>query len=40
MHDEPFPVHASLKVDAMLSADAYARERRRNHSGEMPTPAA
>ena len=40
IHNEPFPVHVSMVVDAMLSADAYARERRRNYPGEMPTPAA
>jgi glycerol dehydrogenase len=39
IHNEPFPVHASMVVDAMISADAYARERRRNYPGEMPTPA-
>lgn len=40
IHNEPFPVHPSMVVDAMLAADAYARERRSNYPGQMPTPAA
>lgn len=40
IHNEPFPVHPPMVVDAMLTADAYARERRSNYAGQMPTPAA
>jgi len=39
IHNEPFPVHPSMVMDAMLAADAYARERRSNYPGQMPTPA-
>ena len=39
IHNEPFPVYPSMVVDAMLAADAYARERRRNALQELPTPA-
>ena len=40
IHNEPFPVHPSMVVDAMLGADAYARERRARASTPLPTPAA
>lgn len=39
IHNEPFPVHPTMVVDAMLAADAYARERRARASVPLPTPA-
>lgn len=39
IHNEPFPVHPMMVVDAMLAADAYARERRARATVPLPTPA-
>ncbi|MFU8840917.1 MAG: glycerol dehydrogenase [Nitriliruptoraceae bacterium] len=39
IHNEPFPVHPTMVVDAMLAADAYARERRARATIPLPTPA-
>ncbi|MFP4149375.1 MAG: glycerol dehydrogenase [Nitriliruptoraceae bacterium] len=39
IHNEPFPVHPGMVVDAMLAADAYAKERRARATAPLPTPA-
>jgi glycerol dehydrogenase len=39
IHNEPFEVHPTMVIDAMLAADAYAEQRRQRYDGPMPTPA-